>query len=206
MRVPAWLIVDGADASAEAVLGLAARVEAQPADTASRDAHAKARRGDRGDVGGIRAVVAVRRDAAVGAVPQHVARLGLADARSAGRGIGRARRSRARRAGDHGRRGVHADAADRRRSGQRLVPEPDRPRADRVRGGLAGAVAARRRRCHRLRAASRRWPACRPHGSSARTAPASPCTTRRPASPSTVSSRTARSTATAAPRARSTGC
>ena len=29
MRVPAWLIVDGADASAEAVLGLAARVEAR---------------------------------------------------------------------------------------------------------------------------------------------------------------------------------
>ena len=41
MRVPSWLIVDGADASAEAVLGLAARVEAQPADTASRDAMRK---------------------------------------------------------------------------------------------------------------------------------------------------------------------
>ncbi|SFR95081.1 hypothetical protein SAMN04487846_1090 [Microbacterium sp. cf046] len=41
MRVPAWLIVDGADASAEAVLGLAARVEAQPADTTSRDAMRK---------------------------------------------------------------------------------------------------------------------------------------------------------------------
>jgi hypothetical protein len=32
MRVPAWLIVDGADASAEAVLGLAARVSARPDD------------------------------------------------------------------------------------------------------------------------------------------------------------------------------
>ncbi|HEX5727908.1 hypothetical protein [Microbacterium sp.] len=41
MRVPAWLIVDGADASAEAVLGLAARVEAQPADTAAADAMRK---------------------------------------------------------------------------------------------------------------------------------------------------------------------
>ena len=33
MRVPAWLIVNGADASAEAALGLAARVEARPDDT-----------------------------------------------------------------------------------------------------------------------------------------------------------------------------
>jgi hypothetical protein len=38
MRVPAWLIVDGADASAEAVLGLAARVAARPDDAASTDA------------------------------------------------------------------------------------------------------------------------------------------------------------------------
>ena len=38
MRVPAWLIVDGADASAEAVLGLAARVAAQPEDTTAREA------------------------------------------------------------------------------------------------------------------------------------------------------------------------
>jgi hypothetical protein len=35
MRVPAWLIVDGADASAEAVLGLAARVTARPDDERS---------------------------------------------------------------------------------------------------------------------------------------------------------------------------
>lgn len=35
MRVPAWLIVDGADASAEAVLGLAARVAAKPDDERS---------------------------------------------------------------------------------------------------------------------------------------------------------------------------
>ncbi|WP_106816741.1 hypothetical protein [Microbacterium timonense] len=38
MRVPAWLIVDGADASAEAVLGLAARVRAVPADASAADA------------------------------------------------------------------------------------------------------------------------------------------------------------------------
>ena len=37
-RVPAWLIVDGADASAEAVIGLAARVEARPDDERSRTA------------------------------------------------------------------------------------------------------------------------------------------------------------------------
>jgi hypothetical protein len=38
MRVPAWLIVDGADASAEAVLGLAARVESTPGDTVAATA------------------------------------------------------------------------------------------------------------------------------------------------------------------------
>ncbi|GAA1758888.1 hypothetical protein [Agromyces humatus] len=36
LRVPAWLIVDGADATAEAVLGLSAYVEAQPGDDAAR--------------------------------------------------------------------------------------------------------------------------------------------------------------------------
>ncbi|RXZ68018.1 hypothetical protein [Agromyces albus] len=36
MKVPAWLIVDGADATAEAVLGLAAYVEAAPGDEAAR--------------------------------------------------------------------------------------------------------------------------------------------------------------------------
>lgn len=35
MRVPAWLIVNGADASAEAVLGLSARVQARPDDHAA---------------------------------------------------------------------------------------------------------------------------------------------------------------------------
>ncbi|MGC5222425.1 hypothetical protein ACPW96_07445 [Micromonospora sp. DT81.3] len=37
-KVPTWLIVNGADASAEAVLGLAARVKAQPADTTAATA------------------------------------------------------------------------------------------------------------------------------------------------------------------------
>lgn len=38
MRVPAWLIVDGADASAEAALGLAARVESKPSDAVAATA------------------------------------------------------------------------------------------------------------------------------------------------------------------------
>ena len=37
-RLPAWLIVDGADASAEAVLGLAAYLRAEPTDRAARRA------------------------------------------------------------------------------------------------------------------------------------------------------------------------
>ncbi|WP_201276584.1 hypothetical protein [Marisediminicola senii] len=41
VRVPAWLIVDGADASAEAVLGLAAYSEAAPDDAAARSALSK---------------------------------------------------------------------------------------------------------------------------------------------------------------------
>lgn len=41
VRVPAWLIVDGADASAEAVLGLAAYSGAQPADVPARTALAE---------------------------------------------------------------------------------------------------------------------------------------------------------------------
>ncbi|WP_344094080.1 hypothetical protein [Microbacterium deminutum] len=38
MRVPAWLITNGADASAEAALGLAARLKAQPSDQAAATA------------------------------------------------------------------------------------------------------------------------------------------------------------------------
>lgn len=41
VQVPAWLIVDGADATAEAVLGLAAYSAAAPDDTAARGALAK---------------------------------------------------------------------------------------------------------------------------------------------------------------------
>ncbi|SDY76435.1 hypothetical protein [Herbiconiux ginsengi] len=41
VSVPAWLIVDGADATAEAVLGLSAYTAAAPSDVAARDALAK---------------------------------------------------------------------------------------------------------------------------------------------------------------------
>ncbi len=41
VKVPAWLIVDGADASAEAVLGLAAYAQAAPDDAAARTALAE---------------------------------------------------------------------------------------------------------------------------------------------------------------------
>ncbi|MFE5671355.1 hypothetical protein ACFQ58_07065 [Agromyces sp. NPDC056523] len=55
MRVPLWLIVDGADASAEAVLGLTAYVEAAPDDSAAADSLAKLAEGialmSAGDVG-----------------------------------------------------------------------------------------------------------------------------------------------------------
>jgi hypothetical protein len=45
VRVPAWLIVDGADASAEAVLGLAAYVETEPGDRTARRALRQLSRG-----------------------------------------------------------------------------------------------------------------------------------------------------------------
>jgi hypothetical protein len=44
-RVPSWLIVDGADASAEAVLGLTAYTAVQPRDSVVRSADAKLARG-----------------------------------------------------------------------------------------------------------------------------------------------------------------
>ncbi len=79
-RTPAWLIADGADASAEAVLGLAAYVRAggsarpRRRDDPAEQRHRPARR--RG-----RAHVALRRRAAVGTVPFGLARLGIADDR-----------------------------------------------------------------------------------------------------------------------------
>ena len=76
---PAWLVVDGADASAEAVLGLAAYVEAGgPGD--GRHRVAPALRGHRRTRRRRRPALAVRRGPAVGAVPRQLARLGLADA------------------------------------------------------------------------------------------------------------------------------
>ena len=88
---PGWLIADGADASAEAVLGLAAYVRA--GGTAAGPARAApAQRRHRPAGRRRRAALAVRRRAAVGAVPLGLARLVLADAGRAGRGAGRPRR------------------------------------------------------------------------------------------------------------------
>ena len=77
-RVPAWLIVDGADATAEAMLGLAA----YDTPRARRALHAVRRRRGR-DGHEARQHVAVRRGSAVGAVALDLARVGLADARGA---------------------------------------------------------------------------------------------------------------------------
>ena len=77
--------------------------------------------------------VAVRRGAAVGAVALDLARVGLADARRAG---GRREHARTRRPAlpRARRRGVlHAAPAGRRRAGERLEPDADRPHADRLR-------------------------------------------------------------------------
>ena len=64
--LPAWLIVDGADASAEAVLGLSAYVRAG-GDAAARTALRQARRRHRGPAVGHAAHLAVRRGAALAA-------------------------------------------------------------------------------------------------------------------------------------------
>ena len=173
---------------AEAVLGLAAYVEAAPDDTAAATALRKLAEGIAAMSAGDARVVAVRGDPAVGGVPVDVARLGLADARGARRGIRGPRRRVARSTPPCADSAVvHADPAHRRRAGQRLVPDADRPGADRLRRRLARAVAARRGRRRRDRPGSRSSRPCRRRGSSAPTVRASRCTTRPPASPTTAS-------------------
>ena len=81
---PAWLIAEGADASAEAVLGLAAYVRAGGSGRRPARAGAAQRR-HRPAVRRRRPRLAVRRRAALGAVPVRLARLVLADAGRAGR-------------------------------------------------------------------------------------------------------------------------
>ena len=92
--------------------------------------------------------------------------------------------------------GVHDDPAHCRRCRQRLVAHADRPGADRLRRRLARAVPALGGGCHGQRRHSRSSRRCRRRGSSARIVLASRCTTPRPGSRSTASSRTATSTAT----------
>ena len=88
-RVPAWLIVNGADATAEAVLGLSAYVDAAPGDRRARRALRQFARRHRRDVAGRPRLVALRGDPAVGGVAVDLARLGLADVGGAGPGRGR---------------------------------------------------------------------------------------------------------------------
>ena len=170
--------------SAEAVLGLAARVEAAAGGHDCREALRQLAEGIAAMSAGDARLVAVRRDPAVGAVAQ---RSGTRGARRCRRRSPRhpyaLRRPLARRRRRSGRRGLHADAADRGRPRQRL--DPRRP-TDRVQiaYGVDSRVQslARRRRRDRLAGFDGRSPGCRPPGSSVPTAPASRCTTRRPAS------------------------
>ncbi len=88
VRVPAWLIGDGADASSEAALGIAAYVKAggPGAGTATH----RARRADPRHHRTVRRQhhhIPVPSPAAVGAVPLAVARLGCADGQRPGRGL-----------------------------------------------------------------------------------------------------------------------
>jgi hypothetical protein len=97
-----------------------------------------------------------------GAVALGLARLGQPDARGAGTRRPGARRPAAARAGRDRLRGLHPMAAHLRRPGQRTTAHPIRPHPDRVRRGLAGPVAACRRRGHRTHGLPI---PCRDHGS-----------------------------------------
>ncbi|WP_307467181.1 hypothetical protein [Microbacterium sp. SORGH_AS_0505] len=143
-RVPTWLITNGADASAEAVLGLAARVEAgsdRPAATALRQlATGIAAMSDGSDrEWPYDAVLPWAESPAIWHAwgSQMPAALAAASVVLKDRSLARPR--------DRGRVHIHAHPPHRRRAGQRVEPEPRRPGADRLRRGLAGAVAARRR-------------------------------------------------------------
>ena len=140
-RAPAWLISDGADASAEAVLGLAAYVQAGGVHRADRVGAAERRRGR--PRGGRRPDVALRRRPALGAVALGVARLGVTDAGGPGRCLQRARRPAP--GTRRGHRLVHVRPVDAhlRWPGQRPPADPQRPVADRLRRGLAPRVAPR---------------------------------------------------------------
>ena len=186
-RYPAWLIADGADASRR---GRARARGLRPGRRHLRRAHTRWRELADGIAAAVRRrrpAVAVRRRAAVGAVPLGLARLGRADAGRAGR-----RRRRARRPArwpHGGSRLVHVRpvAADLRRPGQRPAADPRstpaRSPTAPTRGcrGCSPSATAAERRATEL-AGDRGRP-----GSSAPTPPAPRPTTRPPASPSTGS-------------------
>ena len=142
---PSWLIADGADASAEAVLGLAAYVEAGGSD-AARTALEPARRRHRPALGRDHPQLALRRGVPVGPVPVAVARLGLADAGGPRPRVTGAGHRDLPRPGRQGLRRLHAVAAHVGRPGQRPAAHAARPVADRLRRRLARPVAAGDRR------------------------------------------------------------
>ena len=78
---PAWLIADGADATAEAVLGLSAYVAAGGSTDGPHGRWRGSARASRSCSGGDAPALAVGRGPALGAVPLALARLGRADAR-----------------------------------------------------------------------------------------------------------------------------
>ena len=203
---PAWLVVDGADATAEAVLGLAAYVAAG-GRPAARDALASWPRASPSWAAATPRV-AVRRRAAVGAVALAAGTPGRRRCRP--RWPGPRRRwatSRARRAGGRATRRPSPVAADLGRPRQRPAADPDRRRPDRLRRRLPAAVAARHRRRRPARHGLRRLAgivAAWYFGANAAGQPAyDPATGRHR---STASRPTAASTTTRAPSRPSTGC
>ncbi len=150
-RVPAWLIVNGADATAEAVLGLSAYSRVAPGDTAARRALSRFAEGIADMAAGTRQQWPYRRDPAVHRIALAVARLVLPDGCCPCTGGRNAGPAVAGRAGGRGSAELRPDPAHRRRRGQRLAAGSRGNGADRLRRRFPGAVAARCRRHDRDR-------------------------------------------------------
>ncbi len=188
-RTPAWLIADGADATAEAVLGLSAYVDAGGAggDSGARQALDRLAEGvamlTGGDAqtwpfGAVRPW-ALSRSIWHGWGSQMPAALAEA--------VRHARRPGAAARRDQRRLHLRPVAAHLRRRRQRPAADARRRLADRVRRRLAAAVAARHRRGARPAACCATSQGSSAPGTSAPTPPASRCTTPPPAAPSTAS-------------------
>ena len=202
---PSWLIADGADASAEAVLGLAAYVEAGGSD-AARTALSQLADGIAAALRGNHAHLALRRGVPVGPVPVAVARLGLADAGGPRPRVTGAGDRDLPRPGGQGLRRLHAvDAHLGRTRTTAACPRGSTSRRSPTAPTRASSRCWRPPR-PRTRSACDGWPACRRPGSSVPTRPVSRRTTPPPGGRSTASPATASSTPTRAPSRRSTGC